>query len=486
MSGNNEMNSFKKESLKGLFWLSIGKIGTGVSSFVVTMALARLLAPEDFGLIELLMIFIAISNVFIDSGFSQAIIRDQNPSQTDLSSVFFVNLCVAASLYVLLFFGAIYIAAFFNTPQLVNLSRITFLVIIFNSFVIVQNATLTNQLNFKAISQANIIGMFGAGIVTFTLAFSNMGVWAITANIVLQPMLKAIALWYYSTWRPSFIININSIKKYFSFGGFLVLQGLMDAIVTNISSLFIGKFYTKVELGYYSQGRKLDGYITSPFFSIIQQVTYPITAKISNEKERYREANRMMIQLLFFVFTPLSLFICTLGDFITVILFGEKWSPSGIFLSISAISGMFYPIQILSENIIKVKGESRKLFYLSSVKQVIRIGTILFLVNINVIVLACGFTASGIVGGLLYTVFAFKLIEYKWITFFIDQWKTLLASVLSLCIIVAVSSLFCDYNLLNLICLVFIQFASYVVISMCLKNRNLNSILDLFVNKYMK
>ena len=478
------MSSLKKESFKGMFWLSLGKIGTGVSSFVVTILLARLLTPEDFGLIELLMIFIAISNIFIDSGFGQAIIREQEPSQTDLSSIFWLNFGVAVFLYVFLFFIAIYIATFFNEPRLVELSRVTFLVIIFNSLVIVQNATLTSQLNFKAISQANVIGMFGAGILTLILAFLNMGVWAITANIVLQPLFKSIALWYYSTWRPSLIVNVNSINKYFSFGGFLLLEGLMDSIVTNISSLFIGKLYNKAELGYYSQGKKLNGYIISPFFSVVQQVTYPMIAKIGNEKERNREANRAMIQLLSFVFMPLSLFMCIQGVFVTVVLFGEKWSASGIFLSISAISGIFYPIQILSENIIKVKGKSKSMFYISGIKQAIRICAILSLVNINIISLACGVTLSGIVGGLLYTIFAFKLIEYKWITFFMDQWKTLFASILSSCIIIVVSSFLCKYSLLNMIYLIVIQCVSYLVISMCLKNRSLKLISSFIVNKY--
>lgn len=447
------MTSLRKESIKGLFWMSLGKVGTGLTSLVVTMILARMLIPEDFALIELLVIFIAVSNVFIESGFSQAIIRDDNPSQTDLSSVFYLNLFASIIIYLGLFSAAPFIADFFNAPQLVDLSRVTFLVIIFNSLIIIQNANLVREFKFNIVSKCAVIGMMGAGIIALILAFLGFGVWAIAANMILQPLFKAIAIWSFSEWRPSLVFSIRTIKKYFSFSGFLLLQGLMDAIVTNISSLFIGRFYTKKDLGYYSQGRKLDGYIVFPFVSVLEQVTYPITSKLKNEEEKLREGYRELFQIVIFIFLPISLFVIFHGDLIITSLFGDKWIAAGIYLSISSIYDLFFPLQKLSTNIIMVKGETKTMFYLAIAKQVVRLIIVILCAQFSVIVLAVGFVASGIFGGLLYIGFAFRLIKYNIVDFIKDQSKTIVISLTSICLVLWIGS--------------FLELSKYILLGIC-------------------
>ena len=481
------MDNFKKESLKGFFWLSVGKVGAGLSSFIVTVVLVRLLIPEDFALVELLMIIIAVSSVFIDSGFSQAIIRDPKPSQVDLSSVFLFNLCIACALYVLLFITAVYIAVFFNAPQLVNLSRVTFLVIIFNSLVIIQDATLTRQLNFKVISQANIIGMFGAGLVAIILGLLNMGVWAITANIVLQPLFKAIMLWSNSKWRPSFVMSIRSVKKYFSFSSYLMMQGLLDAIMTNLSSIFIGRVYTKADLGYYSQGRKLDSYVISPFITVLEKVTYPITAKIDNESDKFREVYINLIQLLFFVFTPLSFYACCFGKTIVTLLFGDNWIEAGVYFSIISLSDLFFPLQRMSTNIIMIKGETKRMFYLAFVKQLLRLIGLLLLYKISMLSLVIGFSITGIVGGLLYTRLAFKLIHYRWVDLFKDQLKTFMAASIGLSIAIVMDNLNDLSEVTSFFMCTVIMLIVYLSVSVLCKNKSLYLLINMFsVKKYRK
>jgi O-antigen/teichoic acid export membrane protein len=264
--------SLKQKTVSGFIWTAAGMLGNGVVSFLVTMILARILLPYDFALVALLSIFLTISNVIVDSGFSQAIIRDDNPTETDLSSVFYFNIVLSFILYLVLFFAAPAISNYFAAPELVVLSRVVFLVIIFNSFTIIQNATLNRDLNFPLVNKASVIGTFLAGIISVIMAFTGFGVWALVANMILLPFFRAVFLWLYSNWRPKRTFSILSVKRYFAFGGFLMVQGIIDAISTNLVSLIIGRVYTKNDLGYFSQGRRLDGYIVAPFNSIVQKV----------------------------------------------------------------------------------------------------------------------------------------------------------------------------------------------------------------------
>ena len=184
-------------------------LGNGFMSFLVTMILARILMPYHFALVELLLIFLAISNVIVDSGFSQAIIRDDNPSEKDLSSVFYFNIVLSFTIYICLFFAAPYISDYFDAPELKLLSRVVFLVIIFNSFSIIQNATLNRNLNFAAVNKSSVIGSFLAGGISIIMAFTGFGIWALVANMVLLPFFRSIILWNHSKWRP---IKSFSIK----------------------------------------------------------------------------------------------------------------------------------------------------------------------------------------------------------------------------------------------------------------------------------
>jgi len=477
------MADLRKESLKGLFWMSLGKVGSGLTSLIVTMVLARMLYPEDFALIQLLIIFIAISNVFIESGFSQAIIRDDNPSQTDLSSVFYLNIIGAIIIYVFLLLAAPWIANFFDAPKLVDLARVTFLVIIFNSLIIIQNAILVKDLQFQIVSKCAVIGMLGAGVTAVSMAFLGFGVWAIAANMMFQPLFKAIALWYYSKWKPSLVFEIQSIKKYFSFGGFLLMQGLLDAFVTNINSIFIGRIYTKNDLGYYSQGRKLDGYIVSPFVSVLEQVTYPITAKLKNDEDKLKEGYREIFRIVIFTFLPISLFVIFHGNLIVISFFGDKWLAAGIYLSISALFDLFFPIQKLATNIIMVKGETRKMFYLAFVKQFVRLIVVISLAKVSVLALAIGFTTAGIFGGLLYIILAFKLINYGLFEFISDHGKTIILSILSIGLVLYCRELFQFQKYFQLVTNGLIMMISYVILSLVFNKQGVYSVKKLIISK---
>lgn len=426
--------SLRNNTLRGFIWTGLGTVGNGLTTVLVTVVLARLLTPNDFATVELLAIFIAISNIFIESGFSQAIIRDDYPSQKDLSTVFFFNLIVSLLLYTILFFFAPYIASFFNTPELVSISRVAFLVIIFNSLTIIQNSLLSRELKFKELSMAAVIGMIIAGIIAIVMAFLGCGIWAIVANLVLTPLFRSIILWTRSIWRPSLVFELASLKRYFNFGGFLLLQGIMDAITNNIISLFIGKLYTKNDLGYFSQGRKLDSYIITPLSSVLEKVTYPILSQIKNEDERMRSGIREITGITTFVLLPLVLFFCIYGEEFTIFLYGEKWLPSAVYLQMMILTAFFLPLQKIYMNIIMAKGKTKQMFYFAIIKQATRMIVLIILVimKVDVFLLAIGFAITGAFGSILYIALGMNIIRYNLLQLIKDSLKTIMAVVIAI------------------------------------------------------
>lgn len=392
-------------------WTSAGTVGNGIVSFFVTMILARMLLPYHFALIELLVVFISISNVIVDSGFSQAIIRDDDPSGKDLSSVFYFNIALAGVIYVLLFYAAPHLASYFEAPELTVLARVTFLVIICNAFSVIQNATLSRGLNFAAVSKSSVIGTFIAGVISVIMAFAGCGIWALVANMVLMPFLRSILLWIQSAWKPSPEFSLKSIRKYFGFGIFLMIQGVVDAVTSNVISLFIGKVYSKNDLGYYSQGNKLDGYVFAPLARVIRKVTYPILSKLKYDEEGLKNGYMQVIGVMMFVIVPITAFLIVAADNFVVFVLGDKWLFSGPYVAMFAFAGLFYSLQEVCINILLVKGKSRLNLAISLCRQGLRIAAIILFIKQGVLTLSLAFILAGTAGSVLFIHFGLKEIK---------------------------------------------------------------------------
>lgn len=477
--------SLKNNTLSGFIWTGLGTIGNGLTTILVTVVLARLLTPNDFATVELLAIFIAVSNIFIESGFSQAIIRDDSPTQNGLSTVFFFNLIVSVLFYIVLYIAAPYIASFFSTPELVSISRVAFLVIIFNSLTIIQNSLLSRELKFKELSMATVFGMILAGITAVVMAFLGCGIWAIVANLVLTPLFRSVILWARSNWRPTLVFELASLKRYFNFGGFLLLQGVMDAITNNIISLFIGKLYTKNDLGYFSQGRKLDFYIIAPLSSVLEKVTYPIFSQIKNENDRMRSGIREITGITIFVLLPLTLFFCIYGEEFTIFLYGEKWLPSAVYLQMMMLTAIFLPLQRIYMNVIMAKGKTKQMFYFAIIKQSTRMIVLIALVvmKVNVFWLAVGFAFTGALGSILYIALGMHIIKYSLTSLIKDSLKTIVAVAFS----ILAGKILTDYMALSPFVTLIVGFliaaSVYITISIYIDNQWLSSSVKLVYNK---
>lgn len=405
--------SLRDSAIKGVVWTGIGTVGAGLLNFILTMILARVLSPADYGLLELLAIFTVLSECFIDSGFSQAVIRDQHATQTDLSSVFFFNLTISLVLYIGLFFAAPLIADFYHEPSLVWLSRFVFLVIIFHSCSIIQNAIFSRNLQFRPQAMAAIISIILAGSTAGIMAFNGFGVWALATNMVLFAFLKMLFYWLFSSWRPSFVVSFQSIRKYFKFGVNLLIQGVVDKFVSNLESLMIGRVYTKADLGYFSQARKLDSYITQTSSSVIQKVTYPILAKLGDDVSQLKNGYKRVLGITMFVMTPMLLFTMASANNMLFVFFGPQWEASVPFLRLWSICGLLVVFHSIFINIFLVTDNTKKLLRIAMIKQALRLIAIFLLIKISVLALMYGIVIVSVLTALLYSHFGGRLIGYK-------------------------------------------------------------------------
>ncbi len=464
----------KKDTLRAGAWNAFGKVGAGLIQFIINIVLARLLMPSDFGSLELLVIFVTLSDALVDSGFGQAIIRDTKATKRDLSSVFYINCAIGVVLYICLFFSAPYIAKFYDNNSLINLSRFVFSVVVFYSLFIVQNAIYSKNLNFKIPAKVSIISMLISGSTAIVMAFCGFGVWALATNMVLYGFLRMCLFWIYSSWRPSLEFSIESIKKYFKFGAFLLLQGMVDKVVTNLESLLIGKVYTTTELGNFSQARKIDSYLVQTSTAVIQRVTYPALARVQDDELKLKDGYRQVLGLTILGMMPLMAFIFAAADNVIHLLLGEKWLIASPYLQLWAIVGFCLSIYSIFTNIFLVKGKSKMYFTISFCRQIVRVLAIVALINISVYALLQGIVGVTIFSTLVYIYFGGRLIKYSLMDVLLDVWQILLAGVIAaLCVYVIGDILQAYQYYVVIIVQFFVMIITYLGILSIAKNKHL-------------
>jgi len=470
-------DSVTKSTAKGIAWTSIGTLGAGFINLLITMVLSRILTPNDFGTIELLMVFSSISEIIINSGFSQALIRDNDASDIDFNTVFWINLSIAIFLYLLLFFLAPSIAYYFKLPKIKDLARIIFLGIIFNSFSIVQNARFSREINFKPFAVSSILSLCVSGIVAILLALNGYGVWALAINLVLVSLFRSLLLWLQSKWVPSIVFSIKSAKKYLNFGSNLLFQQIIDKIVTNIEIIFIGKVYTSTELAYFSQARKLDSYIIQLVTTIIQKVTYPALAAINSNQERLKNGYRRIIGLSMFIITPIVAFSAGASDNIIIVLFGKKWLQSSNYLKLWNICGWLVSLYSIYINIILVCGKSKLLLIITFIRQSMRIIAIILLLKYGIMTILYGILITTLISTLFYIKTAGRLINYSFKELSQDIFPTIIVSIISAANIILVDY-FININnsLITLIIKIALMSFFYFGMMLIIRNKNMSDL----------
>lgn len=418
--------SLKQKTISGLLWSFIDSIAGQGITFIAGIILARLLSPKEFGLIGMLTIFIAISQSFIDSGFRQALIRKQNCTEADYSTVFYFNIIVSILFYILLFYCASSISIFFNEPILKDLIKVLGLGLIINAFTIIQSTILMKRIDFKLQAKISVIAAIISGIISIYMAFTGWGVWSLVALTLIKNTLNSILLWLWSKWKPIWYFSSKSFIELFSFGSKLLVSGLIDTIFRNVYYLVIGKYFTAVELGFYTQADQFQSLPSTNLQGIIARVSYPVLSTIQDDKLLLKEAYRKIIKSTMLVTFVLMIGMAAIARPLIITLIGNKWEPSVIYLQMLCFVGMFYPLHSLNLNMLQVQGRSDLFLRLEIIKKILAIPIIIAGVLWGIKAMILGMMVITLIAYYLNSYWSGKFIGYP----FIEQIKDVLPSFL--------------------------------------------------------
>lgn len=361
----------KDKTVKGTFWSAADAfLGHGVL-LLVGIVLARLLSPEDYGLIGIVTIFTALMYGIMDSGFSSALIRKQNITNEDYNTLFFFNLAVSIVLYTLLYFGAPWIAEFFERPLLLQLVRVMGLILILQSLCIVHETILKRRIDFKTRTKASFTSAIVSGSIGIGMALAGFGVWSLAGQQISRQLVYSICLWIFNRWWPKMKVSMESLRYMWWFGWKLLLSGLINNLWAELKKVVVSKYYSPAMLGQYSKAGEFAKIFSANFTSIIQRVTYPTLAQVQDDKARMLNAYRRIIKTTMFVTAICMFFLGAISEPLFYCLIGPKWHTAATFLPLICIARSIYPLQAINLNMLKVQGRTDIFLYLEIAKKTI-------------------------------------------------------------------------------------------------------------------
>ena len=355
----------------GIVWASVQRFGTMIISFATNIVLARLLTPDDFGTIGMLLLFLAIANTFVDSGFGSALIQKKDADQTDFSTVFFINLGLSFVVYAILFFGAPWVARFYDVDILCPLLRAQGVVLIIQAFSIIQTARLRKMMDFRKLSICNLVGNIVGSIVGIGAALMGFGVWSLVIRTLTVAFVTTFLLWIIARWKPLLIFSIQSFKELFGFGGFMLLSSLLATFANNVQTLIIGKMFQQGTLGHYTQARQLRSVASDSISSVITQVLYPDFSNNQEDEKALSSKLNFSVLTISFLTVAIMAFCIVAAKPLIMFLYGEKWLDCIPYFQLLCIGGCFVSLQDVNTNVVAAKGKSKVLFFVNLCKIII-------------------------------------------------------------------------------------------------------------------
>lgn len=467
-----------------MIWSCLQRFGTMGISFISNIVLARLLTPDDYGCIGMLMIFIALSNTFIDGGFGSALIQKKRPTSEDYSTIFYWNIFLSVILYAVLFLCAPLIANFYNIALLKTVLQVQGGILVINAFGIIQANQLRKQLKFKAIAKITLLASVVSVIVAIIMAYMGCGVWSLVAQQIVSSLVTTVLYWIYSNWRPIYIFSKESFKELFGFGSFILLSNLINAFCNNLNGLLIGKYFNASSMGYFTQAKKLEDVFSASIEAVTLQVTYPVLVEVKDHYERLKNVLKQFNSLLLYVVTPLMMLLNLLATPIIEFLLGKQWLPAVPFLEILAFQGIAFAIQGVNTNVIASIGKSKALFGATILKR-----------TVQTVLLVIGMYTGGILGLLwgttLFSYFAafynaylvHKYINYKVVQQLKDLFPIIILNIIAYSLSYLLLVFFNIEGILIYIIMITVYLLSYLSLSILFRIsilRNLKEVLAKF------
>lgn len=404
------MKGLKEKTIHGFVWSGVDRLLTQGITFVIGLLVARLLTPQDYGLVAMLALFISLSNTFVDCGFSSALIRKTNRTGQEESTVFYTNIGIGAVAYVILYLTAPYIANYYDQPLLTDIARITGLSLLFNAVSVVQQAVLISRLDFKTQTRISVLTNLLSGGVGLTMAFGGMGVWSLVVQTVLASVFKSLFLWIFVKWVPKYRFSFQAFRELFAYSSRILLSGLLDTGYKNLYLLLIGKYYSAVKLGYYSRASQFAQFPSLNLMEIIQRVSLPALSAIKDDTQKQAQAYRKMLSVAAFITFPTMIWLTVAAAPLINVILTEKWMEAAALLQILSLAMMWYPIHAINLNLLQVKGRSDWFLRLEVIKKILSISILLLSLPFGLIAMCWGMVVSSVIALIINTHYTGKLI----------------------------------------------------------------------------
>lgn len=405
--------SLKKTAISGMIWTFAQQFSTQLIAFGVSIVLARLLLPAEFGLIAMIAIFMGVGNALINSGLTQSLIRTPDASEIDFSTVFYFNLAGSILVYLMVYAGAPYIADFYNQPTLMAIIRVYSIIFIINAFGAVQTTRLTKMLDFKTQMKISVPSLIISSIVGITMAYNGYGVWSLVASAIVKASAGTIQLWFWAKWTPIWAFSVEKFKQHFNYGFKMMLSSILDILFSNGYYIIIGKFFAPAQVGYFGRANTLQQLPVSNISAMLDKVTFPLFATIQNDDVKLKSVYKRIMQMVIFLIAPTLIFMAFLAEPLFRFLFTEKWLPAVPYFQIICINGILFPIHNYNLTILKVKGLSHLFLKLEVVKKIVIVAVIGASFPFGIYGLLYGSVLASIICFFINTHYSGKLIDYS-------------------------------------------------------------------------
>lgn len=394
---------------KGVLWSAIERFSVQGVSFLLSIVIARLITPGEYGLIAMLTIFMAVAQSFIDSGFGNALIQKKDRNEVDYSTVFYFNIVISVLLYGILYLCAPLIARFYNQPILTSVTRWVGLNLIIMSLSLVQRTRLNVDLNFKLQAKVSLTAVIISGIIGITLAYNGWGVWALVIQGLSNNLFSTILLWITTKWHPLFEFSVTSFRRLFSFGSKLLASGLLHTIYLNLYSLVIGKFYNAADVGFYNRAYTISQYPSTNIVMIITRAIYPVQCAHQDDGRWLEDMFIKYLRMTCFIVFPLMILLAVIARPLVAIVLTDKWLPAASLISILSIAYMWYPVMVINNQMLNVKGRSDLFLKAEIIKKIVAIAILCATLPFGIIWLCLGVLIYNVFDVLLIITFSKKV-----------------------------------------------------------------------------
>ena len=402
----------KDKTVKGVGWSAIDNVAQYAVTFIVSIVLARLLSPDDYGLIGIISIFTAVCTALINGGFGSALIRKKDVTDDDYNTAFIVNLGMSLILYAVVFFCAPFIADFFNRQELVSLTRVSSLGMIIGALALVQQTRLTKRIDFKTQTKITLIASVSSGVIGIVMALLGCGVWSLVAQALSLQGLRTVLLWFFNHWVPRLHFSKHSFHDLFGFGWKLMVSNVLDTVWKELYQVVVGKFYSPGTLGQYTRAKGFAQLFSSNLTTIIQRVTYPVLSDIQDDKTRMLNAYRRIIKITMFITAVSMMWLGAISEPLIYCLIGPKWTEAATYLPLICIAGTLYPLHAINLNMLQVQGRSDLYLVLEIVKKIIGLGPLFVGAFVGIIPMLYVNLAIGVICFFLNSYFSGKHLGY--------------------------------------------------------------------------